>query len=306
MRNSVFFRRTLSLIACGIVLSGTFFASERNVVFRESWNTAEIHEISTELSSEELEISPIYGDEVTVEISSNNMRKTPEVSFGDGVLSIKSQNKLASFSGLRIKVKIFIPHGFVPDTINVETASGDIDVEDVSAGTFTVRAASGSVEIEDVTVFGEISLRASSGSVEADNVTASRIDLNSSSGKISIEDSECEFLYGKTASGGISAKEILVDSFEISSSSGGISLSLLNEPKAESEISSSSGKINLRIPRAAAFSVSVSSVSGNFSDKINGDTFRPRGEFHSDYNGGGAEIKLSSTSGGISLACSEL
>ncbi len=306
MRNFACFRRTLASIACGIVFSGAIFAAERNVVFRESWNTAEVHEISTDLSSEELEISPIYGDEVTVEISSNNMRKTPEVSFGNGLLSIKSRQNVTSFSGLRIKVKIFVPHGFAPDVIYAETSSGDIDVDDVSAGTFTVRTSSGSVEMEDVNVFGEFSVRTSSGSIDADGISASRIDLNSSSGKISVEDSECEFLYGKTSSGGISAKEILADSFELSSSSGGISLSLLTEPKAESEISSSSGKINLRIPRAAVFSVSVSTNSGNFSDRINGNSFRPRGEFHSDYNGGGAEIKLSSTSGGISLACSEL
>lgn len=277
----------IAILFANLLFCSLGFTDSKPVAFRNGWNTAEIKGIRADLSSEELDISSIYGDKIIVEIATRNPQKIPTVALKEGILTVTSQKKQNFLLGQEPEVKIFIPHDFTLEECSIKSASGDVDIENFSSKKLFVSVASSSLDIENATIAEDFCAKSASGKIDVEKIKSPQIKINSASGELS-------------------AEEILADTFDISTTSGKISVFLLKEPKNASKISSLSGQIELEVPYATAFSADINTKSGYFSDKINRNSFSPKGKTTVDFNGGGQKIELSSVSGKISVEYEEM
>ena len=69
----------------------TVFAESKNLIFKEVYTNIDTLKIS--LSSEHISIKEIYGNELTIEVFSNNKRLIPEIEQSNNKLSIISNKK---------------------------------------------------------------------------------------------------------------------------------------------------------------------------------------------------------------------
>ena len=110
------------------------FADSKNLVFNESYDYKGIDSITISLSYESLKISQIYGDEIVVEIGSNNIKKIPEVSIVQdellSALEIKTTIKKAT-RGTNCTVYLYLPQDFLADRIDISLVSGNLQAENL-------------------------------------------------------------------------------------------------------------------------------------------------------------------------------
>jgi len=166
-------------------------------------------------------------------------------------------------------------------SVETDTVSGDIEVSGASKGV-ECKAVSGDLTMTDISgslylkaVSGDIDLRRIKGSVEAETVSG-EIDLKNIS--------EAQTVRAKSLSG-----EVTYD----------------GRLKADGkyELKSHSGDIRMIIPAESAFDFEAETFSGSidseFAIVVSGKISRK--EIRGSVNGGGADIKLSTFSGDISL-----
>ena len=304
---------TLLSAFCAQLFAGT------NILSKDYYPANELTSIDCTLSFEDVTIDSIYGDEFVVEVSSNNRKLTPDFSFENGKLTVRS-NKKHYFWGDTCHVYIAIPESATPNTIEVSTASGDIDARDFKVETINLIAASGDIVVKNVDSEKEFFLKTASGDISAKNINSVVFSAKSASGDVKIMDSKADefystsssgnnilefitsnFLSSSTSSGEIETNGITCEYFNLDSSSGDITIKLTQAPKATSTINTTSGSVDIRLPRSSAFEMRVSSNSGTFDDEFYDEEISPRREFRSKYNGGGTLIQVHTTSGDINL-----
>ena len=144
-------------------------------------------------------------------------------------------------------------------------------------------------------------MHSTSGDCTVKKFTGETGSIHSTSGDLKIEDFASEYAMFKTTSGSINVRKLDCDYFDTNSTSGSITMELKNAPAATSSIECTSGDVDIYLPVRAKFSVEASCTSGTFRDKFNNNRMNPRNNYHQDYNGGGALIKLHTTSGDITL-----
>ena len=163
------------------------------------------------------------------------------------------------------KVTLALPEGCAPD-LDVRTLSGDINMEDVSAGEVTVSSTSGDISVEHVTATvltasttnGEVSvdlpeeltleraeLRTTSGDVEA-RLNALRCRVQSMSGDVSLEGRIREADVG-SVSGDVSLRADL-EQVSVKSVSGDVDVTCDSEELQEITAQSTSGDVDIRLP----------------------------------------------------------
>ena len=211
------------------------FADSRNIVYNQSFDIFGVDSVEISLVYEELKISRIYGDEISVEIGSNNIKKIPQVlcQDGDGVFTIESREK-KSRAGLRCTVYLYLPQDLHAMSITINNVSGNIQAD-------TLRAQN---------------------SVAIGNV----------SGRTDIGSCNTEFYNLTTVSGNATLQKITAEYFDISSSSGNLFAELEHAPLASSGITNISGKSQLYIPKGAALSLSTFSISGSITNNTTPQT----------------------------------
>ena len=163
------------------------------------------------------------------------------------------------------KVTLALPEGCAPD-LDVRTLSGDINMEDVSAGEVTVNSTSGDISVEHLTATalsvsttnGEVSvdlpeelmleraeLRTTSGDVEA-RLNTQRCKAQSMSGDVSLEGRIREAEVG-SVSGDIELRADL-EQVNVKSVSGDVDVTCDSEELREIKAQSTSGDVDVRLP----------------------------------------------------------
>ena len=168
--------------------------------------------------------------------------------------------------------------------VDVETVSGKIDI--VKAGTgVKCRSISGSLYLQDIT--GDTSLKSTSGKITVEGVKGS-VEANSVSGSVNIN-------------GVSTAEEIDVESI-----SGSIKLEGKLSPGGIYEFKTISGSIRLDLPPESDFELQANTMSGNL--RLDGDNFEVKSldiltnkKIQCVVGKGGASLKVSSLSGGITI-----
>ena len=298
-----------------------------NLLSKEQYEVSAIKNLEVDLSSDDLIIKETSEtSSIDVEIYCNFKKFAPEVSVSDSTLYIESTPRTITFfpekTGFSCTVVIYIPQGKVFEEIDLETTSGDIEIETQISGKskIEIMASSGDISSKSGLFADEINLSASSGDIDLFNIDADDFKVQTSSGDITIkkftggtgsirttsgdikaEDYATEYAQFRSSSGEITVKKLDCDYFDSESSSGDVCLELKNAPIASSSIETSSGTVELYLPMRGKFSLDVSSNSGTFRDKFNNNRMAPRDNYHQDYNGGGSIITIRSSSGDITL-----
>lgn len=211
----------LSLIIFSIF---PLFADAKNIVYTENFDFDRIESLEISLTYENLQITRIYGDEIVVEIGSNNRNKIPKVSVQDDALQIKNNNQKARL-GDKCTVYVYLPQDFHTQGITIQNVSGNITADILQA--------------QNGVVVGNVS---------------GRTDINAC---------QTEFFTVMSVSGNSTLQKVSADYFEFSATSGNIFVELEQAPQATSMISNVSGKTQLYYPKDSDFQIITFSISGS-------------------------------------------
>jgi DUF4097 and DUF4098 domain-containing protein YvlB len=318
----------ITLILLASLTAGLFALP--NLLKKEQFGANAIDNIDIDLSWEDIVVKETYDNSgIDVEIYSNYKKYSPDVSVSGSTLYIESVKRSFGFvdlaknpTGTKCTVILYVPQKKDFDEIEINTSSGEIKVERIlsakskislkaSSGNITsnnglfaddlkVEASSGDIELYNIDA-DDFSVQTSSGNIQVEKFTGGTGSLQASSGDIKSIDFASEYAKFNTSSGSISIKKFDCDYFDAQSSSGNITLDFKNAPAATSSVRSTSGDVDIYLPMRAKFSVDVSCTSGTFRDKFNNNRMNPRNSYHMDYNGGGPDIQIRTTSGDITL-----
>lgn len=112
----------------------------------------------------------------------------------------------------------------------VQTASGGMDVDTLTAAAVKIQSASGALKLGSVRVSGSFTVDTASGGLSVESVTADSVSINSASGGVAL---------------GLGA----VNGVDIDSVSGGVTLRLADpERGAQIKLEAVSGKMNVKLP----------------------------------------------------------
>ena len=120
--------KKLILLLFPFLLSLPLFAEPKNIVYNEAFDFSVIENLDISLTYENLQISRIYGDEIVIEIGSNNIKKIPDVLVQDQTLKIISKEQKSS-RGYKCSVYVYLPQDFIAQTIELHNVSGTITAD---------------------------------------------------------------------------------------------------------------------------------------------------------------------------------
>ena len=181
------------------------------------------------------------------------------------------------FNNLQKTLTLCIPKDL--QILITDTVSAGISVDSITTEILKLNTVSGSVNAVNVSVSTEIKVSTVSGSIYIDNVTAFReIDTHSVSGSIKLN--------------GIKA----FHNVRCDTVSGSINVQCMGCPQT-SKCSTVSGRIEMSLPENDGFDAKYSSVSGKMTCGFPCMIEKNR----LIYKDGGAELKFSTVSGGISI-----
>ena len=318
-------KKIITMILLTSLAAGLFALP--NLLNKEQFGANAIDNLEFSLSWEDIIIKEtLDSSSIEVETYCNYKKYAPEISVTGSTLYIEtSSHHKALFStptGLTCTLIVYIPQKKDFKEVSIGVSSGDIDIErplsakseiklssasgdiDSSSGLFAdtikVSASSGDIELYNLDA-DDFRVQTSSGDIKIKKFTGETGKVQSTSGDIEINDFASEYAEFKSTSGGISVKKLDCDYFDADNTSGGVSLELDTAPSATSSVECTSGDIDIYLPMREKFSVEASCTSGTFRDKFNNNRMNPRNNYKMDYNGGGATIKLRTTSGDITL-----
>lgn len=204
-----FIKRLISTALFSLIISALpLFADSKNILYSQTFDALQLEQIDISLTYENLKISQIYGDEIVVEIGSNNNKRLPLVTLDQqdllSGLKILSTVKKAG-PGNNCTVYLYIPQDFIAREIRIKLVSGNL---------------------------------------QADILTAeNQIDINSVSGRLDIAACSCDFLKVSSVSGNLTLQKLAPGFFDINSVSGNIFIEMEKSLQAKSRVNSISGKI---------------------------------------------------------------
>ena len=128
-----------------------------------------------------------------------------------------------------------------------------------------------------------------------------KIHISSLNGNVKIDNCITGDFSFSSTTGSVSVRELSCKSLNISSVTGTIGLELQNAPTEKSSVSTTSGLVFVSLPSNSSFSVNVNTVTGDFTNSFTREKLNALVNYRKEINGGGAQLKLSSTSGTITL-----
>ena len=221
-------KKKFKILATAVVFAAVsamaLFADAKNIVYNETFDFKQIESINISLIYENLQISQIYGDEIVVEIGSNNIKKIPEVTIEEDTLVIKTKEQKVR-KGNKCNVYLYLPQDFDAKSISVANVDGNISAD--------ILQAQNSVFVANI------------------------------SGRNDIASCKTELFTVSNVSGNSTLQKITADYFDFSSVSGMIFAELEEAPLATSGITNISGKTQIYYPKDADISkLKTSSISG--------------------------------------------
>jgi len=265
-----------------------------------------ITSININTSFDDVFVIPTTDTECSIEYYSGE-KDICEVTFNDGVLTITQTENYKWYEKINIftintekqGVTVYLPNANY-ESVLIDTASGDVKLNNVLALKSKINTASGDIELEKFksnelnlnSLSGDIELdsfegdklhlKTTSGDISVDNIIAKDIELYSTSGECEMEKINADTLKSKTVSGDFSAENLkAIGLAEIKTTSGEITLE--TSDAGEFDISAVSGDVFCRVLTNKCFEAKTTS----------GDIKIPP----SDINGG--YFKVKTTSGDI-------
>ncbi|MCQ2575439.1 MAG: DUF4097 domain-containing protein [Treponema sp.] len=266
-------RKTSVILFCFLLLPFFVFSQEAsdfdqnnqqlNIVLKEDYKVAQISSLKIDCIGEDLKFYIFYGDEITVEVSSNNLKFQPEIQLSESILTIT--DKYNPRKGDLSTVSIYLPYDFIAESFDIYSKYGKISVQNLNA--------------------------------------QESILISSDSGKIQGRDIACDYLEVHSKNGAIKFLNTQCSYFDFRTTSAPITLSLLSAPLARSLCESQSGKIEFEIPQHEPFTLKIFSASGSFRNHQNDTISNPNPAviYKNDEKIDTAVVEISTRNGNIVL-----
>ena len=227
------FKSCFGALLFTVCIFHSLFADSKNIVYSNTFDFSTIDSLNISLTYENLKVSRIYGDEIIVEIGSNNIKKIPDVIIQEETLIIQSKEQKV-VRGNKCTVYIYLPQDFNAQSIELHNVSGNISAD--------ILQAQNAVLISNV------------------------------SGRTDINTCKTELFTVTSVSGNNTLQKITADYFELSATSGHIFAELEQAPLASSMISNISGKTQLYYPKDSNLEIIAFSIAGtNYHKSIGTD-----------------------------------
>jgi len=210
-------------------------SEQQNIVSKQDFKVAEITSLKIDCNGEDIKFYIFYGDEITVEVSSNNLKFQPAVEIQNTILTIT--DKYTPRKGDSGSVSIFLPYDFVASDYYISTKSGKISVQGLNATQSIV-------------------LRSVDGKIQGRDISSDYLEVSSKNGQVKFVNTKCSY-------------------FDVRTVSAPITLSLLFAPLAKSVCDSKNGKIEFELPQSEPFTVQAFSANGSFLNQQNDTISNP-------------------------------
>ena len=245
------------------IVKNNNLAAQNNLVLRESYDIDKIQTIELSLKYEDIKIESIQGQNVILEIDSNNSKLLPEIQLSDKKLLIKQESW--DFSrGDRCLLAIYLPANQEINSLKIKNLYGNISLKNINS--------QNSVEIQ------------------SDN---SQIEIKAlTSDYFALEVGNCP---------PVKLNNLSVNYFNISGTHADFDLNLLHAPLAQSFIHSKFGKINLSIPKSDNFELQTFSTKSYITNKFTNSKSQSKAFTSYIHNQGGPVIKIQTFEGDITI-----
>ena len=148
--------------------------------------------------------------------------------------------------------------------LDIETSSGDVDVNGVNADSIYVMTSSGDMSLDSVSA-KNIELRASSGDIKANSVVAEEnTKFVTSSGDMTVDGITASNISCSASSGDIVLRKSDAEQYDVSAKSGDVRIEVSADEKYRYETTTSSGDVN--VPDSADGADRVCSVRTSSGD----------------------------------------
>lgn len=227
-------------IICGVILVvGAVIIAEakgdnimdqvRNLVSAETvkqekaFATSDFSKVEVRTSNGAVEVrrAPAGDDHITVSYGEpRDERWRYNITDTGSTLVIEKQDKGWMFFQLFSHVEpivIQVPEGIVLD-FDIKTSNGAVMVSGVSAGTTRLETSNGRIEVENVAEYCPNILFIGEGQMECETI----LDVKTSNGRITLNGVVVDEITGRTSNGGISFEGLQTDLLDLKTSNGGI------------------------------------------------------------------------------------
>lgn len=237
-------------------------SEDYKLVFDERYNVSEVTQIKVDVLDADVYVKYSESDDIRLQVFDKDLNKF-NVNFENGVLSLDYDIKSSLCIGICFfdrRVIVYLPEEF-EGILNIDSASGDVDVARLLLANIDIETASG-----DVIVNGALSanIKTASGNVHASIVKDT--EIKTISGDIDVN--EIKDLVINTTSGEVDVYN-LDGSLDISSVSGDIDLKNINLV-SNSKIHTVSGEVD--IARINSIYIETKTISGDV-EVYNSDRF---------------------------------
>lgn len=247
----------LALTGCGAIGNGIKEGIKeiKEISNDDNWNqgggevSEKITDLEIEWSSGEVNVFVSEGENIIISESSNEKEPLTRWIVENGKLIIKNRNSSWISLGNNASVlSVSIPKNNSFNKISVGTASGNINIGDLTADRMEISTASGKIDAINL-VSEKMDISSASGKISAKSISVKDIDISSASGKIDYD--------------GIKQSDYV----EISSASGKVNASFGEMPK-ELNVDTASGDVTVALPEKSDFTATFDTASGDMISEI--------------------------------------
>lgn len=291
----------IAIIAVSLFIPFASCAVSTNTTFDKTFYQ-DFKNLDIDLSSENISIKETRNQDFSIEIACNDKSRQPTVNLTNDTIEILGRKNIHFSVGYRCHVYLYVPEGYHFENIDIELSSGSLDTDALYGDEIFITSSSGDLKMRKVDAKSKANIKSTSGSIKVSTLYSNdSVKLNSTSGSIVSNKVDSIYFDAHTISGSMEFNDFFCDSFDIKSTSGSLLMDFSDVPAAKSFIESTSGSIKIFIPGSSSFTLDYETSSGSFSDNRNGNRIRASGSTTQDYNGGGVEISVKTTSGSLVL-----
>lgn len=281
-------------------LSVFAFAATKVDLLSKRFLPSLIQNVDANFTSGSITLKADFVEHVSVEISGDEGAAKPTVKLTNGTLTVKTP--LFSSPKKRHYITIKVPYGLELNNISIVNAAANSSISNISAESLNITTASGKMDITDSVFKDYIKLAGASGKISLSNVESPNLTSSCVSGQVTAEKCITNAFRMETTSGKLDLQNIQASFFEIQATSGEINLSLDKMISESSFARSNSGKINLTFPENSGYTVTVNTISGNFTDENTSLSASHCVDLVSSFGDGAVPVKLNSISGSITIS----
>lgn len=184
------------------------------------------------------------------------------------------------------------------DEINCDSILSDLRMADIETNFIKVNTTSGNIKLDNLTA-KELQIDTTSGRVELNQAEIGKIKMNATSGKMTCEAVRAETLEVDSISGNIEFAGSITEQAQVSGTSMKVHLDLQEIIKTIN-VDTISGDITLKLPKNSELSIDFDSISGDLESEFGEITLHGDAEKVKNENPT-TEIEISSTSGDVRI-----